>query len=59
MVKKELKLEMNYKNLHQVSGEEMKWEKKCEFGDVCPPNICNGPDLKKVKQEIRDNKLGI
>jgi len=33
--------------------------KKCEFGDVCPPNIYNGPVLRKVKQEIRDNKLGI
>jgi len=27
MVKKESKLEMNYKNLPQKSEEEMKWEK--------------------------------
>jgi len=33
--------------------------KKCEFGDICPPNIYNGPVLRKVKQEVRDNKLGI
>jgi len=33
--------------------------KKCEFGDICPPNIYSGPVLRKIKQEIRDNKLGI
>lgn len=34
-------------------------KKKCEFGDTIPPNIYNGPTLRKVKQENRDNKLGI
>ncbi|KAF0750053.1 Uncharacterized protein FWK35_00015678, partial [Aphis craccivora] len=39
------------------SRNEMR--KKCEFGDICPLNIYSGPVLRKIKQEIRNNKLGI
>jgi len=64
-----LKRHLNGKKRIEVGDELQKstsniWRrnemrKKCEFGDICPPNIYNGPVLRKVKQEIRDTKLGI
>jgi len=33
--------------------------KKCDFGDIIPPNIYQTNVLRKVKQEFRDQKLGI
>jgi len=33
--------------------------KKCDFGDIIPPNIYQTNVLRKAKQEFRDQKLGI
>lgn len=49
----------NLQHLRANTWRKDQIRKKCDFGDIIPPNIYQTNVLRKAKQEFRDQKLGI